>query len=86
VALAENRSKYILCTRHKSQHRKSIEVCHICADRSDCLAYQKCRPSSFEDTLLRMERLEMNGSFSPALVAGFKKELLQIKKSVDKYN
>jgi hypothetical protein len=86
VVLAEDKPKYVLCTRHKRQHRKSIEVCHVCAHRSDCRAYQKCRPSSFEDTLLRMERVVVDGSPSPAKIAVFKKELLRIKKSIDKYN
>jgi hypothetical protein len=33
-----------------------------------------------------MERVVVDGSPSPAKIAVFKKELLRIKKSIDKYN
>lgn len=37
----KNQTKYILCTRSKSQHRKAIEVCHKCQYRERCDDYRR---------------------------------------------
>jgi hypothetical protein len=41
----KNQTKYILCTRSKSQHRKAIEVCHKCQRRKHCDAYRQVQQS-----------------------------------------
>ena len=39
------KTKYILCTRSKSQHRKAIEVCHKCQHHKHCDDYRQVQQS-----------------------------------------
>ena len=45
--------KYILCSRSKSQHRKSIEVCHQCQHRQTCDDYRQSQQSDKQPELIR---------------------------------
>jgi hypothetical protein len=45
--------KYILCSRSKSQHRKSIEVCHQCQHRQTCDDYRQSQQSDQQPELIR---------------------------------
>jgi hypothetical protein len=46
-------TKYILCTRSKSQHRKAIEVCHKCQHRQRCDDYRQSQQSDRKPELIR---------------------------------
>jgi hypothetical protein len=47
------KTKYILCTRSKSQHRKAIEVCHKCQHRQRCDDYLQSQKSDRQPELIR---------------------------------
>jgi hypothetical protein len=46
------KTKYILCTRSKSQHRKAIEVCHKCQHRQGCDEYRQSQQSDGQPELI----------------------------------
>ncbi|CAB5136039.1 hypothetical protein D3OALGA1CA_3545 [Olavius algarvensis associated proteobacterium Delta 3] len=49
-ALIDDHTRYILCTRHRSLHRKAVEVCRKCRHRFTCEDFQKYRqPGLFKD-------------------------------------
>ena len=72
-------TKYILCTRHKSLHRKALAVCLKCRYRSDCEDFQKAQPPELMQEFNKL-RLALDArSLKSDLAEAFKKELSEIK-------
>ena len=75
----EGQTKYILCTRHKSLHRKSVEVCLKCRYRKGCKDFKQ-----YQQPELAMELNKLMGAFHKKPLGSealehFKKELTDIK-------
>jgi len=76
------KTKYIICTRSKSQHRKAIEVCQKCQHRQHCDDYRQSRQSDRKPELigaLNTLMLHFDKNNIPQKELGyFKKELEEL--------
>jgi len=71
----EGQTKYILCTRNKSLHRKSVEVCLKCRYRKGCKDFEQ-----YQQPELTMGLNKLMGAFHKKPLGSealdyFKKEL-----------
>jgi len=69
----KGKTKYIICTRSRSQHKKAIEVCHQCLDRDSCDEYQEIQQTE----LSQAEQLELFQEEHPEFVQDEQPELFQ---------
>lgn len=67
----KGKTKYIICTRSKSQHKKAIEVCHQCLDRYNCDEYQEIQQTDAPQA----EQLELFQDEHPEFVQDEQPEL-----------
>lgn len=67
----KGQTKYIICTRSKSQHKKAIEVCHQCPDRDSCVDYQEI----LQTDVPQAEQLELFQDEHPEFVQDEQPEL-----------
>lgn len=69
----KGQTKYIICTRSKSQHKKAIEVCHQCPDRDSCVDYQEI----LQTDVPQAEQLELFQDEQPELIQDEQPEFVQ---------
>jgi hypothetical protein len=78
-----NLTKYILCTKTKSQHRKAIEVCRKCQHRQRCDDYRRSQQPDGQPELIRrlntlILKFELNNNIPHEDIGYFKKELEEL--------
>ena len=77
----KGKTKYIICTKSKSQHKKAIEVCHQCSDRDSCDEYQEIQqtvaPQAEQLELFQDEQPEFVQDAEPEQVRDEQPELIQ---------
>jgi hypothetical protein len=77
----KGKTKYIICTRSKSQHKKAIEVCHQCLDRYSCDEYQEIQqtdaPQAEQHELFQNEHPEFVQDEQPEFFYDEQPELIQ---------